>query len=137
MAKFILRDADVVLAGVNISDHVDEVEVTAACEDKDGTAMGATNRDHTPGLRDDSFKLKLFQDFEAGEIEPTVWPLLGVEAGFLVEVKPKSGAVAANNPKYSATCVLLEHQPLAGQVGEFAMTELELPCKTSIVRAVA
>ena len=38
--------------------------------------------------------------------------------------RPTSGAVGASNPKYTGTCILLEYQPLAGDVGDLSETEV-------------
>lgn len=139
MAITVLTDAYVVLNSVDLSDHVESVEINMAHEDIDITAMGATARAHAPGLREDAITLSMFQDFAAGEVDATLNGLLGQQAGFAFEIRPTSAAVSATNPKYTGTAILLEYQPLAGTVGEASQTsvELKMAAGSSITRATA
>lgn len=128
MAITVLTDAFVSVGGVNISDHVESVEVNMEAEDVDITAMGATARNHAPGLRNDSMTFNVFQDFASGEIDATFSPLVGSAAGTAVIVRPTSAATSSVNPAYSATMVLLGYQPLAGTVGEASQTSITMVC---------
>jgi hypothetical protein len=65
----------------------------------------------------------LFQNFAAGETEATIYPLVGTTT--TVVIKPTSAAVGATNPSYTITGTFLaSHTPVAGAVGEMAMTSL-------------
>lgn len=134
MAKHVLTDASVTVAGNDLSDHVESVEVNIEKEDVDITAMGATAREHAGGLRNDSMTINFYQDFAANEVDATFWPLLS-STGFSVVVKPTSAAVSSTNPSFSATCLMFTYQPLAGAVGEANQTSIELQCSGAIVRA--
>lgn len=134
MAKTILTDCSVTVNGVNLSDHVESVEINSEVEDVDLTAMGATAREHGQGLRNDSMTFNFFQDFSASKVDATFWPLLS-NTGFTVVVKPTSAAVSTTNPSFTATCLLFTYQPLAGSVGEASQTSIELQCSGAIVRA--
>lgn len=134
MAKHVLTDASVVVNSVDLSDHVESVEVNIEKEDVDITSMGATAREHAGGLRNDSMTINFYQDFAANEVDATFWPLLS-STGFSVVVKPTSAAVSSTNPSFSATCLMFTYQPLAGAVGEANQTSIELQCSGAIVRA--
>ncbi len=134
MAKHVLTDASVTVNGVNLSTRVESVEVNVELEDVDITAMGATAREHAPGLRNDSITLNFFQDFAAANVDATFWPLIG-NTGFSVVIKPTSAATSSTNPSFTANCILLTYSPLAGAVGEANQTSIELPCNGAIVRA--
>lgn len=134
MAKHVLTDASVTVAGTDLSDHVESVEVNIEKEDVDITSMGATAREHAGGLRNDSMTINFYQDFAANEVDATFWPLLS-STGFSVVVKPTSAAVSSTNPSFSATCLMFTYQPLAGAVGEANQTSIELQCSGAIVRA--
>ena len=134
MAKHVLRDASVVVNSVNLSDHVESVEVNIEVEDVDVTAMGATAREHLAGLRNDQLTINFFQDFAAANVDATFWPLIGTTP-FTVVVKPTSSAVSSTNPSFTASCILLTYTPLAGTVGEANKTSISLPCNGAIVRA--
>lgn len=139
MAKYVITDASVTYNSVDLSDHVESVEITMDSEDVDLTSMGDTSRTHAPGLRDDTVTVTYFQDFATGKVDATHAPLLGVAAGATLVVKPTSAAVSSTNPSYTATVVLLSYQPMAGTVGEASMTTVEYKCAegSSLVRATA
>jgi hypothetical protein len=77
----------------------------------------------------------LFQDFAASQTEATIYPLVGTPT--TVVIKPTSSAVGASNPSYTLTdTMLVSHTPVAGAVGEVAMTTLSFTGGT-LVKAVA
>lgn len=137
MAIFNFRNASVVYNSVDISNRVRQVTVQMNAADLDATAMGATSQAHVPGLRDDRITLELFQDFAAGSVDATFSAQLGNATGVTIVVKPDAGAVSATNPSYTMTAVLLEYQPLDGEVGNLSRTQVVLvPAQnSSIVRA--
>ena len=134
MAKHILRDVTVTVAGTALSDHVESVEVNISLEDVDVTSMGATAREHLAGLRNDEVTINFYQDFDAAKVDATFWPLIGSTA-FSVVIKPTSAAVSSTNPSFTASCILLTYSPLAGSVGAANQTSITLPCNGAIVRA--
>lgn len=139
MAKYVILDASVTYNSVDLSDHVESVEITMDSEDVDLTSMGDTSRTHAPGLRDDTVTVTYFQDFATGKVDATHAPLLGVAAGATLVVKPTSAAVSSTNPSYTMMAILLSYQPMAGTVGDSSMTTVEYKCAegSSLVRATA
>ena len=137
MAITVLTDAFVSVGGTDISDHVESVEINMESEDVDITAMGATARNHAPGLRNDSMTFNVFQDFASSSIDSVFSPLVGDAAGSAVIVRPTSSATSSTNPAYSATMVLLGYMPLAGTVGEASQTSVSMVCAqgSSITRS--
>lgn len=138
MAKFVLRDCDIVVNGVNFSDHVSSVTVNMSKDEVETTNFSGTGRERVAGLKDDSFEINFQQDFAAGEVDATLYPLWNNETEFTVTVKPTAAAVSATNPSYSATCILLEYQPIAGDVGSLSETSVTFPAqRTGITRATS
>lgn len=139
MAKFVLTDSSVTVNSVDLSDHVESVEISQEYEDVDLTAMGAVAREHGKGLRSDSITLNFFQDFAASEVSATLQPLLTSTSGFALVIKPTSSAVSTTNPSFSMTSLLFTYQPINGTVGEAAQTSVEfLPAAGgSVVYATA
>ena len=132
-----LNDVDIEVNGVDLSDHGNTCVVSQEAEDLDVTAFGATARAHRNGLRDDMIQVTFYQNHDAGEVDPTLAPLLGANTGFTVVVKPTSGTVAADNPSYTATMILRTYSAINGGVGEISTTEAEFILYSgSIVRAV-
>lgn len=136
MAKYVLKDADVVINGVNLSNRVDEVVVNMSREDVETTAMGASGKQRLAGLGDDSFEVTFLQDHAAANVDATLFPLLGA-APFTVVVKPTSAAVSATNPTFTGSCILTEYTPIQGSVGSRSEATVTLPVDGTITRATA
>lgn len=134
MAKTILKDCSVVVNSVDVSAYVDSVEITSSIDDVDVTAMGATAREHLPGLRDDEIVCNFLQSFP--ELDGTLWPLMEGATEFTVVIKPTTSAVSSSNPSFTASCFLLEYSPLAGSVGERSETSVTFTCNGAITRAI-
>jgi UTP:GlnB (protein PII) uridylyltransferase len=138
MAKLVLRNCYIEVNGVNFSSHVSSVTVNLSKDEIDTTNFGGDGRERTHGLKDDSFELNFQQNYASGSVDAVLYPLWDQELEFVVKVRPTSAAVGPNNPEYSATCILLEYQPLAGDVGDLSETEVSFPAqRLGIVRAVA
>lgn len=125
MAKLVLRDCYVVVNGTNFSDHTSSVEINMSKDEVETTNFSGSGRERVHGLQDNSFKITFQQDFAASSVDAVLYPLWNNETEFTIEVRPTSGAVSASNPKYTGTCILLEYQPLSGDVGDLSETEVE------------
>lgn len=138
MGKIVLRDCQITVNGVNLSDHVSSVEVNFVKDEVETTNFSGQGRERVAGLKDDSFVVTFQQDYAAGEVNATLSPLYNAETEFTVVVKPTAAAVSATNPSYTATCILLEYQPLSGSVGDLSETEVTFPTqRTGITEAFA
>ena len=135
MAKFVLTDASVTLNSVDLSDHVASVTLDITADEIMTTAMGETFQSRTGGLKTGSLSVEFQQDFSAGEVDATLWPLLGSTTTF--EVKPTSSAVSATNPKYSGSVLVNQHIPVANGVGELATMSVSFPTSGTITRATS
>ena len=123
MAKLVLTDASVTINSVDLSDHVQSVTLNYNADQVEITSMGDTAHLFTGGLDNVTCDVTLFQDLAASEVEATVYDLVGTATTVLI--KATSGAVAADNPSYTLTNTYLSsHMPVAGTVGDAAMTTL-------------
>lgn len=136
MAKYVLKDADVVINGVNLSNRVSEVTVNMSREDVETTAMGANGKQRLAGLGDDSFEVAFLQDHAAGTVDATLFPLLGA-APFTIVVKPTAAAVGATNPSFTGSCILTEYTALQGAVGSRSEASVSFPVDGVIARATS
>jgi hypothetical protein len=138
MAKLILRDCSIVVNSVNFSDHISSVTIQLSKDEIDTTNFGGSGRERVAGMKDDSFEVNFQQDYASGQVDATLYPLWNNETEFTVVVKPTAAAVSASNPSYTATCILLEYTPLAGDVGKLSETTVKFPAqRTGIVRATS
>jgi hypothetical protein len=140
MAKLVLRDCYVEVDGTPFSSHVSSVTINLAKDEIDTTNFGGDGRERAHGLKDDSFEMTFQQDFDADKVDDVLYPLWDNEEEFVVKVRPRlgTGSPAANNPEYSATCILLEYTPLAGDVGDLSTTDVTFPAqREGIARATS
>jgi hypothetical protein len=138
MAKLVLRDCFIEVDGTDFSDHVSSVEVNLSKDEIDTTNFGGSGRERAAGLKDDSFVLNFQQDFDAASVDAVLYPIYDGETEVVVKVRPTSAAVGATNPEYSGTVILLEYQPLSGDVGSLSETSVTFPAqRTGIARAIA
>lgn len=139
MARLVLTNVEVTIAGVSLSDHVASVTLGSTYDVLDTTAFGGGNvpqaaRERIAGLVDNSVTLEFHQDFAAGDVEATIYPLLGTVAA--IRIQPVNGAVSATNPEYQFNALISEWTPLNGAVGELATASVTWPISGQITKDV-
>lgn len=128
MARIVLTNVKVMFtdntpALVDISDHIASVTLTSTYDVVETTAFStdavpAAAKTRQAGLVDNSVTFEFHQDFAAGQVEATIYPLLGTLAS--IEVQPVNAAVTVDSPKYSFEALISEWTPVNGAVGELA-----------------
>lgn len=126
-------------AGTSLTDHARSCTVNMESEDVDITAMGATSRAHSPGLRDDWVEIEFFQDFASSSVDTTLNTYLGSTTGATLVIQTSGSTVSATNPKYTVVCAPFNYQPINASVGEASTTTVRfLPtASASITRATS
>lgn len=135
MASLIFDDASVVINAVDLSDRVQSVTLNYSAELQDETAMGDDTRVNKGGLKNWSFDIEFKQDFAVGEVDATLFSLVG--STFTITVKPTSAAVAATNPSYSGTGILESYNPIGNSVGDLATAPVTVQSAGTLTRATA
>lgn len=125
MAKSILREAQVKVNGVDLTNHVQKATITKKAEEQDVTAMGAKSKETLLGISDDQIAVTFFQDHAEGSVNRTLAPLQGSNSPFKIEVTHASGLVSKTNPKWVINeAILPEFTPLDGTVGSAETTDV-------------
>jgi len=123
VAQIVLTDASITINSISLGNRANSVELNFEVDSVEITAFGDTGHKFTGGLQNVSCNIEFMQDFAASNVEATIYPLVGTTT--TVIIKPTSGAVSATNPSYTISdAFLASHQPVAGAVGELAMTSL-------------
>jgi len=123
VAIFTLTDAMIIINGVTLSDHSNQVTITDSRDDKDVTAFGATSKASQKGLGDATMDIVLFQDFASGKTHATLSPLISSTTPVAVEVRPTSAARSATNPAaLLSTALMFDYKMLDGSVGDVPTT---------------
>lgn len=125
MAQFVLDDASVTINSVDLSDHVRSVTVNYEAEVQDKTTMGDEGREKIAGLKNWTADIEFTQDYAAGEVDATLFPLIGA-AEFAVVFQPTSEAVSATNPSFTGNAILASYPPISGTVGDLATASITL-----------
>ena len=136
MAKIVLTNAVVTVNAVDLSDSVSSITLNSSFDVIETTGFSSTvARTRVGGLADNSISLEFHQDYASGEVEATIFPLLGTVT--TVTVKPVSGSTTATNPLYTVSCLVSEWTPLNGAVGELATASVTWPVSGAITKAIA
>lgn len=124
MTVQVLKDATISIGGVQLESMANSVTLNYEVESVEVTAFdGSGARKFAGGLVNLSVEVALMQNFASGQTEATIYPLVGTTTTLII--KPKSAAVSTTNPTYTITgAYLASHTPVAGGVGEVAMTTL-------------
>ena len=137
MATFVLYDASLTVAGVDLSDHVRSVTVDAGQNMADDTAMGDAFVSNAAGLATWSVSVEFLQDYASSKVDATLEPLLGIGNTAALVVKPTSGSVSSTNPSYSGTGILESYNPIGGSVGDQAMASATFQSASALTRATS
>ena len=135
MPKFVATDHVITIGTANFSQSLAAVTLDITTDEQETTAFGDTYRTRIAGLRDASLTLDFHQDFGAGSVDATLFPLLGSAVAFTI--KPTSGTVTATNPVYSGTALVTQYQPFANSVGDLATLSVTWPVSGAVSRATA
>lgn len=135
MAKFSATDFKITINGTNLSTSLNSVELALESDDLETTAFGGTFRERIGGLKTGSLTLQFMQDFAAGSVDATLFPLFNTLA--TVVIVPTSGTVSATNPSYSALALCNSYSPVASAVGDIATFSVTWPTSGTVTRATA
>ena len=123
MATLVLTNAYISVGGTVLSDHANSVTLNYENDSIEITAFGDTGHKFTGGLQNNSCEIAFMQDFASLNVEATLYPLVGTTT--TVIIKPNGSTTGATNPAYTLTgTYLAAHSPVAGAVGELAMTSV-------------
>ena len=126
MAVLVLKDAYISVGGTVLSDHSNSVTLNYEVDSVEITAFGDTGHKFTGGLQNNSCDIELMQDFAvspSNSVEAVLYPLVGTTTTLII--KPNGATTSATNPAYTLTATYLAaHTPVAGAVGELAMTSV-------------
>ena len=136
MARIVLTNALVTVNAVDLSDYVASVTLNSSIDVVETTAFSSTAaRTRIGGLADNSISLEFHQDYASGEVEATIYPLIGTVT--TVTVKPVNTTTSASNPLYTASALVSEWTPLNGAVGELATASVTWPVSGAITKTTS
>ena len=135
MAKFVATDYSITLNGTDLSSSLQSVNLTIQADEVETTTFGGGWKTMVGGLKSGSLQLNFFQDFAAGAVDATLWPLINTIG--TVVIKPTSSTVSSSNPSYTVPVLISQIQPFASTVGDAATTSVTFPTSGTVTRATA
>lgn len=107
MAIVVAYNAQIMVNGVDLSNHCKSVVIDDGQETKEATAMGNTIRVFRAGLGVPSITAEFHNDRASGSVEATLRGVVSITStGFTVFVRPLNSATTAVNPSYTMESVL-------------------------------
>ena len=132
MAKFVATDYKITLNATDLTSSLHAITLDISSNEVETTSFGNTYKTVVGGLLTGSVKLDFYQDFAAGSVDATIWPLVNTIG--TVTVTPTSGTVSATNPKYTAIVLINAYQPINGTVGDLASFSVTWPLAGTVSR---
>jgi hypothetical protein len=135
MAKFVYKNATVVINSVDLSSQVEQVTVERKLDEVEVTAFGDTAHNFVTGLENNKLTLSLYADYSASSVHATLSPLVGSTT--TVVVKPTANATSTTNPSFTMTALISNYMPVDGKVGDVGKLSLTFPVTSGITQATA
>ena len=136
MAKLVIKDAVVIVAGTTITDNVAAVTINSEAAEVVTTSFGSGGAvTRVSGLIDNSVTFSIHNDYPA--IDALVLPLVGSTA-VPVTVKPAGTANAGTaTPHYEFNALITNWTPVNGAVGELNTADVTFPISGAITKKVS
>ena len=129
MAKYVHKDAAILINGTALSDHAQSLTIEDSADEVDFTAFSTAGyREIGGGLKDATITVTFFQDFAASSVHAILQPLYQTGGTFALEVRPTSSAVSATNPKGTMTARLFSYAGFGGAVGDASTFDAAFRC---------
>jgi hypothetical protein len=138
LAKFLATQFQVTLNGTDLTSSLHAVTLDVSSNEVDTTTFGTSATVYKTvvgGILSGSAKLDFYQDYAAGSVDATIWPLVNT-VGTLV-IKPAGTTVSATNPSYTTTVLINGYTPISGSIGDLSSFSVTWPTSGSVTRATA
>jgi hypothetical protein len=118
MAKIILNGAYLAVGSgvVDLSDHVRSLSIELKTDIVDATCMTDDYKDKLAGLTDWKVSVEFAQDYAAGEVDATLFPLIGTSVPLVI--RATQAARGPDNPEFTGDAIMTTYAPLDGKVGD-------------------
>lgn len=133
MAAFVITAPVITINGVDLSDHIDSVEINDETADVKTTNFGSSgNETRTGGLKSGSITISMQQDYATSKVDATLWAARGT--AITVTVKATSASTSATNPLYSGSYLVTQYKPVSGKTGDLSMLSVTWPRTGDLTR---
>lgn len=137
MAKFVLKDAEIVINSVDLSAFVNSATLDINPDLPEANTMGTFFKVRLVGLSDATLSVTFTQDFVSGGVDATLFPLVGAAAFTVTAMADKTAGIGVTNPRFSMSAVLGTYQPIQGTIGDTAFVNATFPSSGTLTRATS
>ncbi len=137
MAKFVLKDAEIVINAVDLSNRVNSATLDANPDLPEANTMGTFFKVRLVGLTDATLSVTFTQDYASGSVDATLFPLIGAAPFTVTAMADLTAGIGVTNPRFSMSAVLGTYQPLQGTIGDTAMVNATFPSSGALTAATA
>ena len=125
MAVFLNNKVGVKIGSVDLSDHVTSVTINRTFDELEVTSMGDSGRRYVKGLEASSITIDFLNDTLTGEVLQTLQTNWGTNATvILVQNATAPVTISAENPLYTASCLINGTTDINGGVGDLSTQSL-------------
>ena len=119
-----LSNPTVLIGAVDVSDQCKAATLTVGYDQLETTAFGDTGHKFTQGLQSVEVTLTLFNSYGTGEIEATLYDVVG-DGNTTLVISPSGSTESASNPEYTITNAMLSSfTPLISSVGDLSVVNV-------------
>lgn len=135
MAKKVLKNRYLMIASTDMSNYIRSADLKYSAKPVEATCDGDFTEIALGGLLDWSLDVELAQDYDAAAVDSILFPLVGTAVA--ITLRPENAIKGVNNPEFTGSALLADYPPLAGKVGDLAVTKISLKSAGTLSRAVA
>jgi hypothetical protein len=137
LAKYVVTGNKVSINGTDLSSSVARAEISVNVADVDVTDFGSAGyTELIGGLKSGTVSIDFHQDYAAGSVEATIFPLLGSIATAVI-IAGNGTAASSATPAYTATVLVNNWNPVSGAVGDLSTVSVTWPTSGVVTKATA
>ena len=137
MAKFVLKDAEIIINGVDLSNRVNAATLDVNPDLPEANTMGTFFKVRLAGLSDATLSVTFTQDYASGSVDTTLFPLIGAAPFTVTAMADKTAGIGITNPRFSMSAVLGTYQPLQGTIGDTSLVNATFPSSGALTAATS
>lgn len=137
MAKFVLKDAEIIINSVDLSNRVNAATLDVNPDLPEANTMGTFFKVRLAGLSDATLSVTFTQDYASGSVDATLFPLIGAAPFTVTAMADLTAGIGVTNPRFSMSAVLGTYQPVQGTVGDTSLVNATFPSSGELTSATS
>ena len=119
-----LSNPTVTIGGVDVTQNTSAASLEIGYDSLESTTFGDTGHRFVSGLQMVNVTLTMFQNYGAGEVEATLFDVVGDGTTTLV-ISPSGSTESASNPEYTiSNAMMSSFTPIVTTVGELSQVSV-------------